>query len=58
MAFGSIARLSTYTIWQVLHQSGQRWQQSRNWCKTGTALRRFKSGLVLVTDPNTEAKKT
>lgn len=50
--------ISTYTIWQVLHEAGQSWQQSRSWCKTGTALRRRKSGVVLVTDPDTEAKKT
>ena len=50
--------ISTYTIWQVLHEAGQSWQQSRSWCKTGTAVRRRKSGVVLVTDPDTEAKKT
>lgn len=52
------ATLSTYTIWQVLHQAGQSWQRSRSWCKTGTALRRRKSGVVMVSDPDTEAKKT
>lgn len=50
--------ISTYTIWQVLREAGQSWQQSRSWCKTGTALRRRKSGVVLVSDPDTEAKKT
>lgn len=50
--------VSTYTIWQVLHEAGQSWQQSRSWCKTGTALRRRKSGVVMVVDPDIEAKKT
>lgn len=54
---GEFATLSTYTIWKVLHQAGQSWQHSRSWCKTGTAVRRRKSGVVVVTDPNTEAKK-
>lgn len=54
---GEFATVSTYTIWHVLHQSGYRWQQSRSWCKTGTALRRRKSGVVRVIDPDTEAKK-
>lgn len=55
---GKFATVSTYTIWQVLHQAGQSWQQSRSWCKTGTALRRRKSGVIRVSDPDTEAKKT
>jgi transposase len=50
--------LSTYTIWQVLHEAGASWQKSRSWCRTGTALRRRKSGVVMVQDPDTEAKKT
>jgi transposase len=54
---GDFSTISTYTIWQVLHDTGQSWQQSRSWCKTGTALRRRKSGDVIVTDPDTEAKK-
>jgi transposase len=56
-ADGDFSTVSTYTLWQVLHEAGQSWQQSRSWCKTGTALRRRKSGVVLVTDPDTEAKK-
>lgn len=55
---GQFSTISTYTIWQVLHEAGQSWQQSRSWCKTGTALRRRKSGVVMVSDPDTEAKKT
>lgn len=50
--------VSTYTIWCVLHEAGYTWQQSRTWCTTGKALRKRKSGVVEVTDPDTEAKKT
>lgn len=52
------ATLSTYTIGQVLHEAGYSWQNSRSWCKTGSALRRRKSGIVTVVDPDAEAKKT
>lgn len=55
---GEFATISTYTLWQILHQAGQSWQQSRSWCKTGSALRRRKSGVVAVTDPDAEVKKT
>lgn len=51
------ATVSTYTLWQVLHQAGQSWQQSRSWCKTGSALRRRQSGVVTVIDPDAKAKK-
>ena len=27
--------VSTYTIWQVLHEAGLSWQADRSWCKTG-----------------------
>jgi transposase len=54
---GEFATVSTHTIWKVLHQAGQSWQHRRSGCKTGTALRRRKSGVVRVTDPDTEAKK-
>jgi transposase len=57
-ASGEFTSVSTYTIWQVLHQAGYSWQKSRSWCETGTALRRRKSGVVKVSDPDTEAKKT
>ncbi len=54
---GEFSTVSTYTLWQVLHDAGQSWQQSQSWCPTGTALRRRKSGVVVVSDPDTEAKK-
>lgn len=52
------ATISTYTIGQVLHEAGYSWQNSRSWCKTGSALRRRKSGVVTVIDPDAEVKKT
>ena len=53
-----LPRVSTATIWTVLRDAGWSWQQSRSWCETGKALRKRKSGVVEVTDPDTEAKKT
>lgn len=50
--------VSTYTLWQVLKEAGQSPQQTRTWCETGTVGRVRKSGPVLVTDPDTEAKKS
>ena len=50
--------ISTYTIWQVLHEAGMTWQHTRSWCPTGTAQRKRKSGTVTVTDPDTVGKKT
>jgi len=50
--------VSTYTIFQVLHDTGWTWQKDRTWCKTGTVVRKRKRGTVEVTDPDAEAKKT
>jgi hypothetical protein len=50
--------VSTYTIGQVLHEAGYSWQNSRSWCKTGSALRHRKSGVVSVVDPDAKVKKT
>lgn len=49
--------ISTYTIWCVLHEAGLSWQKSRTWCQAGSVLRQRKSGAVIVTDPDAEAKK-
>ena len=51
-------RLSIYTIWAVLHEAGLQWGRTRSWCDTGSARRKRKSGVVTVSDPDTEAKKT
>jgi transposase len=53
-----LPKVSTYTIWCVLHEAGISFQKNRSWEPTGTALRKRKSGVVAVTDPDTEAKKT
>lgn len=53
-----LPRVSTYTIWQVLHEAGFSWQRSRTWCETGKVKRKRKAGVVEVTDPDAEAKKS
>jgi len=49
--------VSTYTIWCLLHEAGYTWQKDRSWCETGTAIRKRKSGTVVVRDPDAVAKK-
>jgi transposase len=49
--------VSTYTILNTLHEAGYTWQRDRTWSQTGQAVRKRKSGKVIVTDPDTEAKK-
>lgn len=53
-----LPKVSTYTIWQVLREAGNSPQQSRTWCETGTVQRKRKDGVVTVTDPDTQAKKS
>jgi transposase len=50
--------VSTYTIWCVLHDAGITWQRDRSWCPTGAAVRKRRSGTVIVHDPDAEAKKS
>jgi transposase len=50
--------VSTHTIWCVLHDAGFRWQRDRSWCPTGIAVRKRKAGIVTVSDPDAEAKKS
>jgi hypothetical protein len=52
-----LPHVSTYTIGQVLHEAGFRWLAARSWCDSGRAVRRRRSGTVIVTDPDAEAKK-
>lgn len=52
-----LPQVSTYTILSVLHEAGYSWQANRTWCETGQSLRKRKAGTVIVTDPDTEAKK-
>ena len=57
-ASDGLPTVSTYTLWQVLHGAGYSHQLTRTWCPTGTALRRRKSGAVVITDPDATPKKT
>lgn len=52
-----LPHVSTYTLWQVLKEDQHSYQNNRTWCETGTVLRKRKDGIVLVTDPDTDAKK-
>lgn len=56
-ASDGLPQVSTYTILMVLHEAGFTWQANRTWCETGKVKRKRKSGVVDVTDPDTEAKK-
>jgi transposase len=53
-----LPRVSTFTLWRVLHEAGYSHQQTRTWCPTGTALRQRKAGVATVTDPDAEPKKS
>jgi hypothetical protein len=52
-----LPQVTAFTIWCVLHDASWRWQRSRSWCETGTAVRLRKRGRVVVHDPDAEAKK-
>jgi transposase len=56
-AADGLPQVSTYTIWWVLHDAGWSWQRTRTWCPTGTAVRRYTRGRVLVHDPDATAKR-
>jgi transposase len=53
-----LPRVSTFTLWRVLHEAGFSHQNTRTWCPTGTAQRRRKAGAVVVTDPDALSKKS
>jgi transposase len=53
-----LPHVSTYTIFVVLHEAGFTWQASQTWCETGKVKRKRKTGVVEVTDPNAEPKKS
>lgn len=52
-----LPKVSTYTIWAVLHDAGITWQKDRTWCQTGMAIRKRKRGEIKVQDPDASAKK-
>jgi transposase len=51
-----LPKVAMSTIWQVLHEAGLSYQRNRTWCPTGIALRKRKSGMKVVTDPDAESK--
>ena len=54
-----LPRVSTFTIWRILHEAGLSWQNSRTWCETGVGMRaRKQAGAVRVSDPDARAKKS
>ncbi|WZO99347.1 helix-turn-helix domain-containing protein [Isosphaeraceae bacterium EP7] len=53
-----LPRVSTHTIRRVLHEAGSSYQRTRTWCSTGRALRLRKAGPVVVSDPDSDAKKS
>ncbi len=53
-----LPQVSTYTIREVLRDSGASYQRTRTWCPTGKALRRREAGPAVVTDPDADAKKS
>jgi transposase len=53
-----LPKVSTYTIRRVLHEAGSSYQRTRTWCPTGKAVRRRKAGPAVVTDPDSDAKKS
>jgi transposase len=53
-----LPKVAISTIWQVLHETGVSYQRNRTWCATGVALRKRKSGMKVVTDPDAESKKS
>jgi transposase len=56
-AEAGLPQVSTVTILKVLHEAGYRWQRDRSWSQTGQAVRQRKGGKVIITDPDTRAKK-
>jgi transposase len=52
-----LEHIGTNTIKRVLEDAGSSYQKTRSWCPTGTAQRVRKSGVVTVTDPQTEEKR-
>jgi transposase len=51
-----LRRIAPNTVRAVLQQAGSAYQRTRTWCPTGTALRKRKSGVARVVDPQTAQK--
>ncbi len=53
-----LPQVSEDTIRKTMLTAGYSWQKSRSWCKTGAVQRKRKTGIVMVTDPDSTPKKT
>jgi transposase len=53
-----LPKVSTFTIWRVLHGAGYTYQRTRTWCPTGSAVRKRKAGVATATDPDAVPKKS
>src|SRR2546421_579927 len=53
----ALPKVAAETIRLVLHEHGYSFQQTRTWCRTGSALRKRKSGTVTTYDEQTPEKK-
>jgi transposase len=53
-----LPKVSTHTIWLVLHEAGWTWQRDGSWCDTGVVKRKRQGKTVDVTDPDAIPKKT
>jgi len=56
-AADGLPEVSTFTLHSVLHGAGYTWQRHRTWCSTGVVLRKRKSGVVTVVDPDAAEKR-
>jgi transposase len=54
---GGLPAIGASTIRRVLHQAGYVFGHSRTWCRTGTAVRVRKAGVVTVHDPQAQEKQ-
>ncbi len=52
-----LPRIGRETIRLALHEAGYSYQRTRTWVRTGSALRKRKSGTVTTYDPETPEKK-
>ena len=52
-----LPHIGASTIRRVLHKAGYVFGRSRTWCRTGTAVRVRKAGVVTVHDPQTQEKQ-
>jgi hypothetical protein len=54
---GGLPAIGASTIRRVLHQAGYVFGRSRTWCRTGTAVRVRKAGVVTVHDAQAQEKQ-